>query len=61
MGFVNRSTRKNANRPVILLGLMEDFRLHPLIHTRLELNLVQDVENIKSGAEAPQWYLTNES
>ena len=27
--------------------------LHPLIHTLLELNLAQDVESIRSGAEAP--------
>ena len=36
-------------------------RLHPLIHTLLKFNLAQDIENIKSGAEAPQccWEMQN--
>ena len=34
--------------------------LHPLIHTLLEFTLAQDIESIKSGAEAPQCSLKNE-
>jgi hypothetical protein len=35
-----------------LLPLQKE-RLHPLIHTLLKFNLAQDIESIKSGAEAP--------
>ena len=35
----------------------EKFALHPLIHTSLELNLVQDIAGTKSGPEAPPNFL----
>jgi len=38
---------------------LRKFRLHPLIHTRLQFTLVQDIGSIESGAEAPQCFLGN--
>jgi len=36
-------------------GPMNNFTLHPLIHTLLKFNLAQDIESIKNGAETPHF------
>jgi len=52
--------RKTPNRSENLLGSVEDFRLHPLIHTLVEITLAQDIESIRSGTEAPHGSFRNE-